>query len=29
MEKLWLKSYPADVKPEIDVDEFNSVADVL
>ena len=29
MEKPWLASYPAGVKQEIDVNEFNSVADIF
>jgi len=29
MDKPWLKSYPASIKPEIDVDEFQSVADIF
>lgn len=29
MEKLWLKSYPAGIKHEIDVDEYQSVADIF
>ena len=29
MEKLWLKSYPEGIKPEVDIDAFQSVADVF
>lgn len=29
MEKLWLKSYPADIKQDIDINEYNSVAEVF
>lgn len=29
MEKLWLKSYPAGVKPSVDVDAYQSVAEVF
>ncbi len=29
MEKLWLKSYPEGIKQEVDIDEFQSVADVF
>ncbi len=29
MERLWLKSYPEGIKHEIDVDEYQSVADVF
>ena len=29
MEKIWLKSYPKGVGPEISVDQYNSVVDVL
>ena len=29
MQKPWLKSYPAGIREEIDVDEFSSVADIF
>lgn len=29
MDKIWLQSYPAWVKPEIDIEEFSSVLDML
>lgn len=29
MEKLWLKSYPDNIRQEIDIDEYQSVADVF
>lgn len=29
MEKLWLKSYPVGVKPTVDLDEYQSVAEVF